>query len=495
MDATKRRFVQAAIAWPAVLALPACRQEGAGPAEIAGTFFSPDEYRFVEAAAARLIPGEDNDPGALEAGVPLFIDLQLAGPYGRADRWYMEGPWADGTAQQGYQLRQTPAQLYRTAIAGIDGHCRHHFDGKAFAHHNVHLLLLSGIGKPYDPFLNTGVVGRNYAYQITSAVEVFVDELMNPYMGAGALGQAIDDFNGDNFDHGPEGFIGGGYIALWTTGGRPIMQHHLAGWNLLFFEPGVYTQDPAQSTLWNRGAYLVQGPGHCAACHTPKNMLGGTDRDRALQGGDAGEGWFAPGLTGNRRTGLGGWSEQDIVEYLKTGANPHTASSGPMTEVVMNSTQHLGESDLRAIATYLKSIPAHETEDENPEPIDDQAMARGEALYVDQCMGCHMADGEGQPDAFPPLANTSSVQAPNAQTLIQVVLAGDHMADPPSLPTGLAMPAFGWKLGDQQIADVLTYIRNSWGNRAPAVRAQTVADMRESVHEHGPRHKRLISGP
>ncbi|WP_368641415.1 gluconate 2-dehydrogenase subunit 3 family protein [Castellaniella ginsengisoli] len=133
MDATKRRFVQAAIAWPAVLALPACRQEDAGPAEIAGTFFSPDEYRFVEAAAARLIPGEDNDPGALEAGVPLFIDLQLAGPYGRADRWYMEGPWADGTAQQGYQLRQTPAQLYRIAIAGIDGHCRHHFDGKAFA--------------------------------------------------------------------------------------------------------------------------------------------------------------------------------------------------------------------------------------------------------------------------------------------------------------------------------------------------------------------------
>ena len=97
----------------------------------------------------------------------------------------------------------------------------------AFAQHNVHLLLLSGIGQPYDPVANTGVTGRNYAYQITSSVEVFVDEIMNPYMGAGALGQAIDEFNGDNFDHGPEGFIGGGYIALWTTGGRPILQHHL----------------------------------------------------------------------------------------------------------------------------------------------------------------------------------------------------------------------------------------------------------------------------
>ncbi len=108
----------------------------------------------------------------------------------------------------------------------------------AFAQHNVHLLLLSKIGKPYDPVANTGVVGRNYAYQITSAVDVFLDEILNPFMGAGALGQAIDEFNGDNFDHAPHGFIGGGYIALWTTGGRPILQHQLpegtpkwgAGW-------------------------------------------------------------------------------------------------------------------------------------------------------------------------------------------------------------------------------------------------------------------------
>jgi gluconate 2-dehydrogenase alpha chain len=97
----------------------------------------------------------------------------------------------------------------------------------AYATHNVHLLLLSGIGTPYDPVANTGVVGRNYAYQMTSAVDVFVDELMNPFMGAGALGQIVDEFNGDNFDHGPHGFVGGGYIALWTTGGRPILQHHV----------------------------------------------------------------------------------------------------------------------------------------------------------------------------------------------------------------------------------------------------------------------------
>jgi gluconate 2-dehydrogenase alpha chain len=97
----------------------------------------------------------------------------------------------------------------------------------AYATHNVHLLLLSGIGKPYDPKANTGVTGRNYAYQITSAVDVFTDKILNPFMGAGALGQGVDDFNGDNFDHGPEGFVGGGYIALWSTGGRPILQHQV----------------------------------------------------------------------------------------------------------------------------------------------------------------------------------------------------------------------------------------------------------------------------
>ncbi len=97
----------------------------------------------------------------------------------------------------------------------------------AFAQHNVHLLLVSGIGKPYDPVQNAGVVGRNYAYQITSSVDVFTDEILNPFMGAGALGQIVDDFNGDNFDHGPHGFIGGGYLANWNTGGRPILQHHL----------------------------------------------------------------------------------------------------------------------------------------------------------------------------------------------------------------------------------------------------------------------------
>jgi gluconate 2-dehydrogenase alpha chain len=114
----------------------------------------------------------------------------------------------------------------------------------AFAHHNVHLLLLSRIGTPYDPATGHGTVGRNYAYQLSSQVNVTFRDIINPFMGAGALGQVVDNFNGDNFDHGPHGFIGGGYIALWNTGGRPILQEYLpegtphwgAGWKKAMHE-------------------------------------------------------------------------------------------------------------------------------------------------------------------------------------------------------------------------------------------------------------------
>lgn len=276
---------------------------------------------------------------------------------------------------------------------------------------------------------------------------------------------------------------------MWPLGWRGWM----TAWNRLFFEPGEYVPDPDKPDLWNRGAYLVRGLGHCAACHTPKNMFGASDRDQAMQGGDAGESWFAPSLTGHEKDGLGSWSVDDIVQYLATGANKDTASVGPMTEVVMNSTSHLSKEDLTAIATYLKDIPAHEVEPVDPDDIDEQTMLRGEAVYVDQCMGCHMADGKGQKGAFPPLADSPPIVARQPLSLIQVVLGGEHMADPPALPTGLAMPAFGWKLSDQQVADVLTYVRNSWGNAASAVQAENVADVRSDLHEYGPRFKRLIS--
>jgi mono/diheme cytochrome c family protein len=275
---------------------------------------------------------------------------------------------------------------------------------------------------------------------------------------------------------------------IWPLGWRKL----IAGWNMLFFTPGEYVPDTEKTGVWNRGAYLVEGLGHCAACHTAKNWLGATDSAHAMQGGDAGEGWFAPSLTSQKRDGLGSWSAQDIIQYLKTGANKDTASVGPMSEVVLNSTQHLSNADLAAMAAYLQDIPAHK-DDAAETVVSDDTMARGEAVYVDQCMGCHMANGKGQKGAFPPLADSAPVRASNPQTLIQVVLAGGRMADPAELPTGLAMPGFGWKLDDQQIADVLTYARNHWGNESPPVSAKDVAEVRKDVAKYGPRDKRMIA--
>lgn len=265
----------------------------------------------------------------------------------------------------------------------------------------------------------------------------------------------------------------------------------IAGWNLLFFHPGEQPPSPEKSAEWNRGAYLIEGAGHCAACHTPKNLAGGTKLGKGLSGGDAGDSWFAPALSGDTRDGIGAWSIDEIVAYLKHGANRHAASAGPMTEVIMNSTQYLTDSDLKAMAVYLKDLPHDAAKHpvalpDNGKPrISDASMEKGKALYLDNCIGCHMVHGEGQKNAFPPLKGSPPVQAAKADSVIQVILAGDTMADPATRPTGLAMPAFGWKLNDDEVADLSNYIRNAWGNHAPVVSVSAVAKVRKDVHQSG----------
>ena len=263
----------------------------------------------------------------------------------------------------------------------------------------------------------------------------------------------------------------------------------LFGWNLLFFDEGEYKSDTAQSAQWNRGAYLVQGLAHCGACHTPDNWLGGTKHSEAFEGGSAGMHWAAPGLGGNIRDGVGGWSAAEIVEYLKTGANAKSASAGPMSDVVMNSTQYLSDADLNAIALYLKNRPNDRTKSPpKTRALDTQALARGQALYLDNCTACHNPDGRGVPDVFPPLTGSAAIQADNPGTVIHVVLAGARMAAPSSRPTGLSMPGFGWKLDDREIADVVNYARHAWGNRAPLVDADTVAAVRKDIEPSEARH-------
>ncbi|MDQ6706424.1 MAG: cytochrome c [Acidobacteriota bacterium] len=229
----------------------------------------------------------------------------------------------------------------------------------------------------------------------------------------------------------------------WPLDIREVM----AGWNTLYFHEGFYKPNPDKSGQWNRGAYLVEGLGHCGACHTGTNVLGGTKTDEKLRGGDFGEHWYAPTLTGNLREGLGAWSLEDIVTYLKTGSNSRSSAAGPMAEVVKNSTQHLSEGDLYSIAVYLKDVPADQARaDTKASAVDTQALSHGEAVFVDNCTGCHMENGAGIPQIFPTLKGSSIVQSKNPDTVIHVVVAGAKTPGTSGKPTRFAMPAFDSKL-------------------------------------------------
>lgn len=252
----------------------------------------------------------------------------------------------------------------------------------------------------------------------------------------------------------------------------------LAGWRLLFFEPKPFRPDPGKSDEWNRGAYLVEGPGHCAGCHTEKNLAGADKESRHLMGGQL-ENWSAPDIRGGPNGGLAHWSEDDIVEFLKTGRNAHTAAFSIMSEVIDYSTQHMVEDDLRAIAVYLKDLEGEER-GALSRP-DDAVMRAGGAIYFDNCSACHVSDGSGVPRFFAPLAGSGKVNNEDATTVIRVILEGARAVPTRAHPTPLTMPAFGWKLTDEQVASVATYVRSSWGNRGGAVSAADVADLRERL--------------
>ncbi len=260
------------------------------------------------------------------------------------------------------------------------------------------------------------------------------------------------------------------------------MRASLRAWNAMFFSPGAFQPDPARDEEWNRGAYLVQGLGHCGACHTAKNTLGG-DSGRAYQGGVL-QGWYAPNLTNDRRTGLGSWPVEEIVTYLRTGHVRSASASGPMAEVVSYSTSGMSDPDLRAMAVYLKSLPGQDRT-ATALAADDAVMKEGVALYEAQCSACHRMDGRGAAGLLPALAGAPSVQGDDATSLIRVVLRGAQSVAtgpaPTGAPTGAAMPAFGWKLNDGQVAAVTTYVRNAWGNAAGGVTAGEVRRLRGSL--------------
>jgi mono/diheme cytochrome c family protein len=259
------------------------------------------------------------------------------------------------------------------------------------------------------------------------------------------------------------------------------MRSGLAAWNAAFFHPGTYRWNAQKSAQWNEGAYLVEGLGHCGACHTAKNFAGAPKRGEALEGG-YGEDWYATSLANDLADGLGEWSEQDIVDFLGRGANAHATAFGPMAEVVEQSTSHLTDSQLHAIAAYLKDRPGNGAKPA-PSTADQNVASRGAGLYLDNCAACHMTKGEGLAGAFPPLKGNGVVQARDPETLVHLVLTGERAAATHARPNRFAMPAFDWKLSDEDVADLATYVRSAWGNAATPVSAGTVAAVRRDV-EH-----------
>jgi len=257
----------------------------------------------------------------------------------------------------------------------------------------------------------------------------------------------------------------------------------LYAWKKLFHDSGTYTPDVTQSDEWNRGAYLVKGPGHCGACHTPRNVLGAERDDLELAGGvylDEVENgnfrdWSAVNLT-PAQNGLAAWSVETIIAYLHTGISDMAIVYGPMNKVVINSTRHLNDADIRAIAIYLKGIPANAQDDEDPPPK--ESYASSENIYIAHCGTCHLPSGLGDPNMGVPIAGSVITLAEDPSSLINLILYGAHSPVPPFIPDRARMQMLGKKLSDKNIANILTYTRINFGNNASAVTSDQVKKQR-----------------
>ncbi len=238
----------------------------------------------------------------------------------------------------------------------------------------------------------------------------------------------------------------------------------LLAWRTLFFKEGTFQPNPKASDQVNRGAYLVEGLGHCGACHNRQKFTGASFWSGTLEGGEI-SGWYAPDITSDGRDGVGRWKDDDIVKFLKTGERPNakTVALGPMHEVIYDSTSHMSDADLHAIAAYLKSTkPVQAISNSESSKGTKEARVDGSA-YLSHCASCHQQNGEGVKGAIPGLAGNGAVTAKGPENVIRVVLGGLEATN------GLSpMPAYGARMSDQEIADAVNYVRSSWGNHAPA---------------------------
>ena len=264
-------------------------------------------------------------------------------------------------------------------------------------------------------------------------------------------------------------------------------QGALAVWRTLFFRPGVWQDNSRQTASWNRGGYLVNGAGHCAACHGGRNAWGGSASAGFGGGLLPSLNWYAPALNRADQAGVSHWPLQDIVALLRDGSSPSGQATGPMAEVVLHSTQHLPPSDLQAMAVYLKSLPA-DTRPAAPARLTDpanlvRALEAGAVLYQDHCAACHGAQGEGGALAdgrrvIPPLAGNRTVTQEPPANLVRSIALGGFGAPTAGNPRPFSMPPFAQVLTEGQIADLATYLRRSWGAQAGSVSANEVARWR-----------------
>lgn len=263
-------------------------------------------------------------------------------------------------------------------------------------------------------------------------------------------------------------------------------QAALAVWRAFYFRPEKHMDDPARTPEWNRGAYLVRGLGHCGACHTARNALGGLRDAMDLSGGLIPmQNWYAPSLASPNEAGVADWPLADIVLLLSTGRSARGTVLGPMAEVVRHSTQYLEPGDLRAMAVYLKSLPPVPS-DTNPLEVplpSTNVMDRGGKLYEQHCAACHGDKGQGVPGAYPPLAGNRAITMPITQNLVQVVLHGGFPPATRGHPRPFGMPPFATVLSDADVAAVITYLRGSWGHRAAPVSELSVAQQRSSSRQ------------
>jgi len=256
----------------------------------------------------------------------------------------------------------------------------------------------------------------------------------------------------------------------------------LAGWRALFFRPGEFEPDATQSAEWNRGAYLVSGLGHCSACHSARNPLGASSSRLDLDGGLIPmQNWYAPSLVAAGEAGVAHWRAEDVAVLLRTGIAPGASVLGPMAEVVFRSTQYLNDADLRAMTTYLRALPpsAPQKRDEvEPSPVQ---VRQGLAIYKDRCAQCHGDAGEGAPGAYPAIAGNRALTMDSPANVVRVVLSGGFAPATAGNPQPYGMPPFAQALTDDEVAAVVTALRQSFGNMAPAVSALQVLRYREGA--------------